>query len=186
MLKVKSTFLTIWSILDPIYYSFTRLVCIEHKANKNVFRVRLTRYRGPELVLSDGTVIKKNDILLKIHLHNIILLKDLMPISNNLIKGRRIYRLVEQSMPGLAEFIMNHPKYHQIKGIVGITTLNRGCKELGFEIFSIQNNVYKLYKWVTLLPLHLLTTAHPMKKSNKHVPTYLMMSKPSLLHKYGA
>lgn len=184
MIKVKSTFLAIWSIIDPIYYSFTRLVCVDRKTNKNVFRVRLMRYRGKDITLSDGTVIQKNDILLKIHLHNIILLKDLMPISNGLIRGRAIYRRVEQSMPGLAEFIMDHPKYQQIKGIIGITTLNRGCQELGFEIFSIQNHLFKLYKWITLFPIHLLTAGNPLRKVKKHMPTYLLMSKPNLLKKY--
>lgn len=186
MLKVKSTFLSIWSVLDPIYYSLTRLVCVDHKTNKNIFRVRLMRYRGSKVILADGTIIQKNDILLKIHLHNIILIKDLMPISSGIIRGRIIYRRVEQSMPGLSKFIMNHPKYRQIKGIIGITALNRGCQELGFETFSIQNDLYKVYKWLTLLPIHILTTSHPIRKVKKHMPTYLFMSKPDLLKKYGS
>jgi hypothetical protein len=186
MLKMKSTLLSLWNVLDPIYYSFTRLTYVEEKKQKNAFRVRLTRYKGAETLLSDGTIIQKNDLLLKIHLHNCTLLKELAPTMNELIKTRTIYRTVEKSMPGLAAYIINHPEFHQIKGIVGITMLNRGCKELGFETFPISSKFYKFYKLLTLFPIYLLSVARPFKGLKKHAPIYLFMSKSKLLKLYSS
>ncbi len=73
---MRSCLLSIWYLLDPLYFFFTRLTLID-KRQSNVFRVRLTRYKGKDVILSDGTRIKKNDVLVKIHLHNVKLLKEL-------------------------------------------------------------------------------------------------------------
>lgn len=67
--------LNLWGWIDPIYFRFTRLDYVEnHLGKRTIMRVRLTKYKGREITLSDGTVIHKNDLLLKIHLHNIKLL----------------------------------------------------------------------------------------------------------------
>ncbi len=190
MFKLKRVFLSLWTIVDPIYYAFSNLTYVEpatsqaSSCEKNVFRVRTLRYRGESLKLEDGTVIKKNDLLMKIHLHNIMLLKDLLIINSHVVKARNLYRMIEQSMPGLAQYIKNHPQCSEIRGIMGITTLNRGCKELGFEVFPIEHELYKLFKATTLLPIHMITHPQPFKMIEKHVPCYLVMSKFNLFKLY--
>ena len=82
---MRSCLLSIWYLLDPLYFFFTRLTLID-KRQSNVFRVRLTRYKGKEVILSDGTRIK-NDVLVKIHLHNVKLLKELQPIESAVRRG---------------------------------------------------------------------------------------------------
>ncbi len=182
-MKVKSYFLSVWDIIDPIYFSFTRLTYLDHRSQENIFRVRLTKYKGKNVTLSDGTVIRKNDVLVKIHLHNVALLKKLLPVASDVKRGRLIYRAVERSLPELARYVANHPNSDQIKGIVGITTMNRGCERLGFEIVDISSIVYKALKWIRLMPIHLLSVSRPFKTLGKHEPKYLFMSKPALLQK---
>lgn len=63
-MKVKSYVLSIWDIIDPIYYSFTRLTYVNTDPKKNIFRVRLLRYRGTDLTLADGTCLQRGDLLL--------------------------------------------------------------------------------------------------------------------------
>ncbi|WP_052480348.1 YkoP family protein [Caldibacillus thermoamylovorans] len=83
---MRKVILFCWRLLDPIYYQFTRLTYIDYR--KNIFRVRLTRYLGHPVVLADGTHIQKNDLLLKIHFHNVRLLSELSQIQNEFQKGK--------------------------------------------------------------------------------------------------
>ncbi|WP_254611210.1 hypothetical protein [Paenibacillus sp. JMULE4] len=176
--------LTIWDIIDPIYYACTRLRSIGGGNEKSsAFRVRLTLYQGRPITLSDGTMIQKGDILLKIHLHNVVLLRDMLPLRNEIKKARFLYRFIDSSLPDLALYVKNHPKSQDIKGLIGITMLNRGCEKLGFEAFPISSTAYRCLKWMSLMPICLLSVSQPFKNLKKHVPTYLFMSKDQLLQK---
>ena len=94
------------------------------------FGLRLTKYKGRNIVLSDGTQINKNDTLVKIHLHNVRLLKELKNIKSEIKKAKMIYRYVQKSLPGIEIYIRNHCHSNEIKGIIGITPLNKGCERL--------------------------------------------------------
>ncbi|MGF9712870.1 YkoP family protein [Paenibacillus naphthalenovorans] len=183
-MRLKSIALTVWDILDPIYYACTRLKYIGGGDRKSsAFRVRLTLYKGRPVSLADGTTIQKGDLLLKIHLHNVVLLKNTLALRNELQKARFLYRSIERSLPDLALYVRSHPKCHDIKGLIGITMLNRGYDKLNFEAFPISSTGYKWLKWISLMPIYLLSVTNPFKNMKKHVPTYLFMSKDTLLQK---
>ncbi|MBB6453094.1 hypothetical protein HNQ94_001542 [Salirhabdus euzebyi] len=181
-------FIKLWLLLDPFYYRLTRLTYIGkyQKRHSNIFRVRLTKYKGRPVTLSDGTEIKKNDVLIKIHLHNVRILNELDGVNNDIKKAFLIYALVKDSMPGLATYILTHKKSPQIKGIIGITTLNKGIKRLGFESFSIYNRYYRMIKMLTFFPIYLLSLSKPSIKQFKLQPDpkYIIMSKNQLITKY--
>lgn len=184
-MNVKLYVINIWNILDPVYYSLTRLTYVGPKSDNNIFRVRLTRFRGRGGTLADGTVLHKGDLLLKIHLHNVVLLRGLSSIRNDLQRGRYIYQAIERSLPGIADYVQSHPQSERIRGIVGISTLNKGCKPLGFDIFPIVSPWFRLFKWLTILPIYLLSVTQPLKTFKKQSPKYIVMSKKTLLERYG-
>lgn len=175
--------LHIWNIIDPIYFQFTRLDHVKNKTGKRtIMRVRLTRYKGRKITLSDGTVINKNDLLLKVHLHNIKLLKQIQDYNSEVRRALMIYKSVQESLPAISRYIKLKGYTNEIKGLIGITMLYKGCTKLGFEAHPIENRFYKLFKQVALLPIHLLAS----KKITKVIPKpmYLFMSKEVLLNKY--
>ena len=177
--------LTIWRYVDPLYFALTRLEypCSDRK--RGVFRVRLTRYKGKDVVLSDGIIICKNDLLLKIHLHNVKLAYDLSSIKNEISKGRSIFRQVLESMPLLTTFILNHPEESKIKGIIGITIINKGFGPLGFDCIPPENKLYLWLKKTTQIPIYLLSCPRVSRRRiKKQHPVYLMMSKEKLIEKY--
>ncbi|MBT2712512.1 hypothetical protein J7E23_06675 [Pseudomonas sp. ISL-88] len=182
--RVRSCLLSIWYVLDPLYFFFTRLTLID-KHKSNVFRVRLTRYKGKEVVLSDGTRIKKNDILVKIHLHNVKLLKELQHIESAVRRGFMIYQKVYQSMPHLADYIHQHKRKDEIKGVIGITMLHKGAARLGFEVMKPSNGFYRVFKQVAHIPILYFTTK---QFTLKNIPYsyYLMISKEKLMGTYQA
>lgn len=182
---MRSSFLTIWSLLDPIYYYFTRLTYLPCK--ENILRIRLTKYKGKNVVLSDGTHINRDDLLVKIHLHNVKLLNELKDIKSELRRGKMIYRYVQKSLPDVEAFIQQHSRAEDIKGIIGITMLNKGCTRLGFEVIDITHPIYKWFKTLAFLPIELLcnqkqSIRHTIKH---HQPSYLLMSTRTLSKLYG-
>ncbi|MDQ0217866.1 hypothetical protein J2S21_000958 [Peribacillus cavernae] len=137
-------------------------------------------------MLSDGTYIKRNDTLVKIHLHNVRLLNELKHINSEIRKGKIIYQSVQRSLPGIELYIRNHKNYHEIKGIIGITSLNKCCERLGFEVIGISHPVYKWLKWATFLPIMFLSAKGPSIKTilKQSPPGYLFMSKDKLSELY--
>ncbi|MFD1738439.1 hypothetical protein ACFSCX_18100 [Bacillus salitolerans] len=183
---LRGWFVFLWYLLDPIYYSLTRLKYVKDEAKQNlIFRVRLTTYKGRQVLLSDGTLINKNDKLIKIHLHNARLLKELMDVPSEVSRARIIFQKVLEGLPALAEYIEQHPDKNEIKGIIGITTLHRGCSRLGFETVHLSNQVYKFIKTVTFLSIWFLSSNQfSLKHFFKQQPKYLFMSKTSLNNRY--
>lgn len=184
-LSLRLTILWIWKLIDPLFYSCSRLHYInDENNNQSVFRVRITKYKGENFTLSDGTIINRNDLLLKIHLHNVRLLNDYVRIKNDLKRARIMYKSVLNSMPLLASYLKAHPEEAKIKGIIGITTINKGIKSLGFESFPPANRLYRYFKKLGQLPIFLLSS-NSYKRFQKNGLTYLFLSKEKLYEKYG-
>lgn len=180
---IKKYCLFIWKMMDIVYFNLTRLQYIKNNDGKNtIMRVRQVIYKGRNVVLSDGTKINKNDVLIKIHLHNVKLLSQLH-LSNDVRKGLILYRSIHESLPYICRYLQLHQNTTEIKGLIGITMLYRGCKRLGFEPVSIQNRYYKLFKRVALYPIYFLSSNNVSTKRIPE-PMYLFMSKKHLLDKY--
>jgi hypothetical protein len=182
---MKGYLISLWNLLDPLYYVCSRLIhppC--EGAEGNIFRVRLTQYKGKNIVLSDGTPINKNDTLVKIHLHNARILKELKGIKSEIKKAKIIYRYVQHSLPGVEVYIRSCSG--EVKGIIGITLLNKGCERLGFEIVDISNPIYKWFKWAAFLPIGILSNKNgSIGYFLKHQqPNYLFMSTKKLSNMY--
>ncbi|WP_245680478.1 YkoP family protein [Bacillus marinisedimentorum] len=174
--------LSIWTFLDPYYFALTRLKYIknEHR-EKQIFRVRLTRYKGKDMILSDGTLIKKNDLLVKIHLHNIRIINEMDRYQTEIRKALFIYKNVEKALPCLASYVNAHASSPEIKGILGITVLNKGAERLGFEVIPINNPFYERFKLLTAIPIYMLSNSFKKQTLSRKKPAYLCMSKNQLL-----
>ncbi|MBN6185741.1 hypothetical protein JQN58_01920 [Aneurinibacillus sp. BA2021] len=175
----------LWSWLDALYFACSRLRYVNRK-EKNIFRVKLLTYRGKSLVLSCGTRVNPNDMLLKIHLHNCLLMHELASMASDTKRALYVYRRVESSMPGLAQFLSAHPQKDKIKGIIGVTLLSRGVARLGFEVKDIPNPYYRAMRQLYMKPLFLLchTDKNTRPKAEHLVPKFLVMPTEFILNKY--
>lgn len=178
---MKDYLLQVWNTIDPIYFKFTRLCYVtDHEQQNSIFRVRLTRYKGSAVLLNDGTTIQKNDLLLKIHLHNVKMLKELQPIKSDMKRAILIYHKIKNALPSLARFVQLHDHSEKIKGIIGITSLYRGANRLGFEVVPIKSKIYRLFKHYAFCFIHYFAT-----NSKKDQPVYLFMSTNQLFTNYN-
>ena len=184
-MRIKRYCLSVWAFFDPLYFLFTRLQYIQKKCgDKTVMRVRLTRYKGKALILADGTMINKDDTLVKIHLHNIRMLREVQGYESDVRRALMIYKSVRESLPAIAMYIRKHPNSAEVKGIIGITMLYKGCKKLGFEQYSIGNPFYQKFKQIAHLPIYYLSSVKGSRKE-MNSPMYLFMSKDTLFNQYG-
>ncbi|MFD1706327.1 hypothetical protein ACFSCZ_06095 [Siminovitchia sediminis] len=175
-----------WNVIDPVYFHFTRLHHIKKQCGeKTIMRVRITRFQGRSVILSDGTIIEKNDILVKVHLHNVQLLSEILQYKSDLRRGKVIYSKVKDALPAVADYVKQNHFSDEIKGLIGITTLYKGCKSLGFESHPIIHPLYRKFKQSALMPIYLLSSNN-WRKHEVPEPMYLFMSKSMLLQKYGS
>lgn len=178
------TILPFWGIIDQIYFQFNRLQFID-KDGGNVFRVRPIYYRGEPITLLDGTQIHQGDLLLKIHLYNYALMKEMVGMNSEIRRAFFVYQTVEKSMPGLAKYLHFHPRSEEIKGVIGITLLNRGVRHLGFDSIPITNDYYRRWKKSYMVPMYYI--CHGFRTGNgrkKLDPKILVMSKDQLFKNY--
>lgn len=182
-MNIKIYCLLIWSIIDWVYFNFTRLQYVKKSCGeKTILRVRVIKYKGRNVILSDGTEINKNDTLIKIHLHNAKLLSLFNELSE-IKRGLAVYKSIKESLPFVYHYLNTHKQESKIKGLIGITLLHKGSKKLGFEPVTIHSHYFRSFKRVALFPIYFLASSNAM---NKRVPEpmYLFMSKESLKRIY--
>jgi hypothetical protein len=178
--------LSCWRLFDELYFNCTRLQYIDEQKN-NIFRVRVMKYRGNAIRLADGTIVGNHDLLLKIHLYNFLLMKEMIGINSEIKKAMFVYNRTRDSLPMLAGYLSRHPDMQNIKGIIGITLLNRGVRRLGFEVHHIQNPVYRAIKQAYMIPMLLMMCPERMNHGihqGKMQPKLLIMSKNALFKRY--
>ncbi|HEY4601838.1 MAG TPA: hypothetical protein VIG73_11275 [Cerasibacillus sp.] len=176
---MKSYLVQLWNMIDPLYFHCTRLCYVPDLSQENtILRVRPTCYKGSPVILEDGTMIRKNDMLLKIHLHNVRLVSELRLMESDIQKALHLYRTIRSSLYHLADF-MKKEENRKTKAIIGITMLYRGADRLGFEVYPIQNRYYRHFKKYTFLPINYLSNASLPKD-----PVYLFMSRSTLENQY--
>ncbi|GAA0380288.1 YkoP family protein [Bacillus horti] len=182
---MKAIILTFWGIWDWIYFQLNRMEYVS-KAD-NLFRIVRKTYKGPDLQTQTGKWITKGDQILKLHLYNYRLAKELHQNPN---RSLAIYlkRNIEHSLFGLSVFTQQLPEKDQIKGIIGTSLLNRGAERFGFRTYDVEKSFYfsikhYLYKVICLL-VHpdgtLFLKRHGKRLKSKH----MIMSLDELTERY--
>lgn len=88
-------------------------------------------YKGPKIILKDGTEIFKNDSVLELHIIN----TNLSELDTNY---GNLFRMLREELYAIAQYleVEENTKY---KAIFGITLLHRLAKRAGFTIIEIHN-----------------------------------------------
>jgi hypothetical protein len=180
--------LTAWRFWDSIYYQFTRLQYVD-KESGNIFRIVVLQYEGSPIQTSDGVEIRTGDMIARLHIHNCRLAHLLRGIDNENRMVMIVLREIKRSLPRLAQVIVYHPKFHEIKGLIGTTMLHRGARPMGFDVADMEAGMYQRFKTVFLKTM--LTLFHPegmkrLKRKPEHlVPKKVFISVDELLRRYG-
>ena len=95
-----------------------------------VLFVGRTRYRGPELRFEDGTLLRENDYIGRLHFNN----ASIAALGEGSMHrvGFRFAKLMRESLRNLAEAAHNDPKFADVRVFQGTTWIPAHGEVVGF------------------------------------------------------
>lgn len=183
---VKVIFLQMWGVWDWLYYSFNRMQYVSKK--QNIFRIVRKTYKGPPLQTKTGEWITTGDCIIKIHLHNYELAKEVLNRPSEISLALYLKNYIHQSLIGLSKHISELPERNHIKGIIGTSMLNRGAERFGFRVHDVNQSIYfwfkgYLYKFIYLV-VHPYGYHYLQKHGGRLKSKHLVMSINELMDLY--
>ena len=117
-------------------------------------------YKGPSIILDDGTEIHKEDSIFEIHIINTNL--------SNLDTGyANLFRMLREELYYVADY-MELEENKDVKAVLAISLLHRLAKRAGFTIIEIDNPIMrKLYSLGENILRGTLSEKTPKKKQMK-------------------
>ncbi len=97
-----------------------------------VIRLRVTRHRGPRIVLKDGTTVEPGDVVGELHLDN----RRAAALHAEGHSGLRFRQEVFRALPALARELCTRPEYRAITALYGASLFwasSRLAAKMGFE-----------------------------------------------------
>lgn len=164
---------------------FARLYRVERIDANNLFRLSLNSFEGPDLYAQDGRLLaKKGDTVAEIHLDNVRLQRKGSGMRE---LGLKALRQVRESLPGLAAYVAENPKYRSVEVFMGLTLLNRGVKGFGFHVQEIPLTGFT--RFVGILQRVIMVIYHPAGKARLterlgHEPKLVWISRQELLQRW--
>lgn len=168
---------------------FNRLFYIQPiDKNQPFLNVRVRTYWGKTIQLLDGEKIKRGDRVLELHLNNEMLFKMGINSRSSIHLAIQMIRTTEQLLPKTLLFILNHPKYEEIKGLYGVSMIHRGTKQFGFTVIDLPRGLFffltKIYLRLLLLVVHPQGKQRLQTKGELLVPKMIAISTKEFMRRY--
>lgn len=116
---------------------FHFLFRVKEVAEDCIFYYRVIPYHGKPLELSDGKMIVDKDPVVEIHFDNKKLLKMMTESRSMMQLAVMLIREAKKGMPQLARQLARDKSVQPAKGIYGVTIINRGAEQFGFDVLPI-------------------------------------------------
>jgi len=150
------------------------------------FRYRIVRYRGPTMILADGTRIEPGDTIVELHFDNRRLLQLWLAGAS---LPWELLRLAREDLAELACRIARG-ELGEVRALTGVTLFARAGRRLGFQVEPAPPTWYtrlQRFSYVGLIAIY-----HPLgwrmaeRYRERAWPGRAWMSRASLLARYGA
>lgn len=147
-------------------------------------RIGHIRYRGPEVVLGDGVVMRRGDPMGEIHFGN----PALAQVSGRASSALRVMHGVMVSLSDLTLWLKQSPSYQDIRAIGGVTLLDaaRTIEKLGFHRVPVRGWT-KWSMWIYLVVLMAIYHRDGWKTLRRFPnlkPVMVLMTKEQLMARY--
>ncbi len=183
----------IWFLFRPKFWQFyewfyERLFSIERVGphGESFLRVGRTHYRGPELKLAGGVVLRTGQIVGEIHLDNEAVAAFRSKFSTSVEFYGEFFLRFRQSMRFLAEKAERDPRFQQVAAFRGTTLLHRGLERLGFETFPLERKLNE--RWQARVQYfflrHYSEEEWRKKRERGELPRRIWISHPRLMELY--
>lgn len=160
---MKKIFSFIFGIID---YLIVKIAGWKHipDSKTNFMYLNPHIYKGHEIALRDGSIIKKGDFIAEIHIDN----RNVKILDTSYIN---LIRLLRGELLALKKCNDQEP-YSEIKAVYGISVFYNIAERQGFTIIEIRNRIIKFFGsiWENILRLSI-------KKNGKKTRKILISSK---------
>ncbi|GKX28375.1 hypothetical protein SH1V18_08550 [Vallitalea longa] len=142
----------------------------------NYIYLDIDKYKGKPVTLSDGTSIKKGDMVIEIHVNNDTV--DEVPV-------RKVIKVFYSETLALAKQLKSNDEFKDIKAIFGRTVLAPLTKRLGFDVFEMKSGYMKRFLkiWDNLIKIVFSSTKKDKVKFRE--PQEVWMSRDAIINKLG-
>ena len=177
----------VWRWYDVLYRWLNRLTDPAAEAGQ-VIRVGVGRYRGPTLVLSDGTAVRPGDRIGTIHLHNERVAALHSEGSRTPTAGLRFRRAFVAGLRELARQVLETDRYAGVQAFMAQTIMHRGTQRAGFETFPMRGVTRG--RIVAAYERRLVARYHPLGRRGARRARFsdaraIWISRGALLSRYG-
>lgn len=184
--KKNSSLFRLWRGFDKFMLRLYRIEDVTENGRPTVFRLTLRRYRGKQLLLADGSILRRGDMVGEIHFNNEVFHQ--ITGSNEPIRlGLLSRQKTVQALTVLAGLITTKSRYQNIKAVIGISLFQRGSRQIGFDIFDLNPLIRFFVHWyegLVLMIYHPAGRRRFLPYRKKLIPKLLVMSKKELLQRY--
>ncbi|WP_156158054.1 YkoP family protein [Gordoniibacillus kamchatkensis] len=157
MSKTKHLLVAGWLQWERLFHALFAVKPID--SGNPLLYFRICRYHGQTLQLPDEEKIESGDRVVELHLNNRMLFQ-LATSSRSMVQlAVQLIGQTKQLLPKIAETIAQHEGRETIKGIYGITMINRGTEQLGFTVAELPRGVFSFFTRIYLKLL--LYAIHP-------------------------
>jgi len=102
----------------------------------------LRRYKGPTMILNDGSKVKTGDTIIELHLNNAWFKRRRKLNIKASQSPREILGCFEQDLRFLAQQVVNGT-FEGVAALHGSTFLHAGAKRLGFQVEELPDSLWK-------------------------------------------
>jgi len=132
-------------------------------------------YRGPTLVLSDGTKIERGDLILNLHFNNEMMMRMAKEANGMTQLAVQLVRSGSAFLPFLARRLEHDPQLQKVKALYGVSLLYRGTRQFGFDVFDLPDGFFRSFAGVYLRLM--MAVIHPDGKERIERRTQLLVPK---------
>lgn len=167
----------LWLIWETIFHKLFRLKTVNPL--DPLLHYRLRKYSGDTIELEDGTKLQKGDKVVELHFDNEKLFHFGIRSRSSVHLAIQMIRSMEKELPTLAHQLMEDPAASTSKALYGVTMVNRGPQQFGFQIVELKDGLFS--RSTRLYLKFLLSVIHPSGQSRLKEHAQLLVPKMLLM-----
>lgn len=156
VLSFKKWFLTFWLAYERLFKKLFHLKIVD-KQNP-FFYYRIRPFKGALIVMPNGEELRKGDLIAELHFDNERLYRLGTESGSYVQLAIKLIRLAQKQLPKVVE-ILNKPENQNVKAVYGISMVNRGVKQIGFEVLEMKKGA--MYFSTLMYLRFLVSVIHP-------------------------
>jgi peptidoglycan/xylan/chitin deacetylase (PgdA/CDA1 family) len=178
-----------WMIWERFFIKLFHIVPVD--PDNTFLQIRIREYTDNEpLSLEDGERFVKGDRIVELHLNNDQLAQMGRTSRNSTHLAIQMIRNIRDLLPMISNMLKTDPAYQDVKGLYGVTLINRGPEQLGFTICDLPKGPFSFLTRYYLR--FLMYVIHPdgkkrlQTKKELLVPKIIAISAKELESRYAA